>query len=226
MKTCPITNTSCNVREKYKVDIINKIVNNIFLMKYLQIKALENSLFFSHKDVAQLFEIKESSARVLCTRYVDKGIFIRLKKDFYVLKDRWQRNSREDFYRLTNFLQVPSYISLMTALSFYEVTTQVQKDFYESVCVKRTEKLDIERCNFNFYKIKRELYFDFIKYEDFFIATKEKAFLDALYLYSFGKYKFDLDSIDIGKLDMKRIKNILEKFPEKTKKMAEKICRI
>lgn len=195
-------------------------------MKYLQVKSLENRLFFGHKDVAQILEIKDSSARVFCSRYSDKGIFIRLKKDFYILKDRWQRNSREDFYRLSNFLQVPSYISLMTALSFYEVTTQVQRSFYESVCTKRTERLEIEGVRFNFYKIKKELYFDFIKYEDFFIATKEKAFLDAVYLYSFGKYEFDLDSIDIEKLDMKRIKNILEKFPEKTKKMAEKICRI
>lgn len=195
-------------------------------MKYLQVKSLENRLFFGHKDVAQILEIKDSSARVFCSRYSDKGIFIRLKKDFYILKDRWQRNSREDFYRLSNFLQVPSYISLMTALSFYEVTTQVQRSFYESVCTKRTERLEIEGVRFNFYKIKKELYFDFIKYEDFFIATEEKAFLDAVYLYSFGKYEFDLDSIDIEKLDMKRIKNILEKFPEKTKKMAEKICRI
>lgn len=195
-------------------------------MKYLQVKSLENRLFFGHKDVAQILEIKDSSARVFCSRYSDKGIFIRLKKDFYILKDRWQRNSREDFYRLSNFLQVPSYISLMTALSFYEVTTQVQRSFYESVCTKRTERLEIEGVRFNFYKIKKELYFDFIKYEDFFIATKEKAFLDAVYFYSFGKYEFDLDSIDIEKLDMKRIKNILEKFPEKTKKMAEKICRI
>lgn len=195
-------------------------------MKYLQIKALENRLFFSYKDVAQILEIKDSSARVFCSRYTDKGILIRLKKDFYILKDRWQRLNTEDFYRLSNILQVPSYISLMTALSFYEVTTQVQRGFYESACTKRTEKFDIEGVRFNFYKIKRELYFDFIKNKDFFIATKEKAFLDAVYLYSFGKYELDLDSIDFRKLDMKRIRNLLKKFPEKTKKVVERICRI
>ncbi|WP_281753135.1 type IV toxin-antitoxin system AbiEi family antitoxin domain-containing protein [Thermodesulfovibrio yellowstonii] len=194
-------------------------------MKYLQIKALENRLFFSHKDVAQIIEIKDSSAKVFCSRYTDKGLFIRLKKDFYILKDRWQRLTKEDFYRLSNILQVPSYISLMTALSFYGVTTQVQRGFYEAVCTKRTERLEIEGVRFNFYKIKQELYFDFVKIEDFFIATKEKAFLDAVYLFSFGKYELDLDSIDFRKLDMKRIRTLLEKFPEKTKKTAKKICR-
>ncbi|GLI52312.1 hypothetical protein TISLANDTSLP1_00050 [Thermodesulfovibrio yellowstonii] len=175
--------------------------------------------------MAQIIEIKDSSAKVFCSRYTDKGLFIRLKKDFYILKDRWQRLTKEDFYRLSNILQVPSYISLMTALSFYGVTTQVQRGFYEAVCTKRTERLEIEGVRFNFYKIKQELYFDFVKIEDFFIATKEKAFLDAVYLFSFGKYELDLDSIDFRKLDMKRIRTLLEKFPEKTKKTAKKICR-
>ncbi|MCS7163622.1 MAG: hypothetical protein NZ845_01300 [Thermodesulfovibrio sp.] len=195
-------------------------------MKYLKIKDLEDKLYFNYNDVAQLLEIKEKSAKVFCSRYVKKGIFIRLKKDFYILKDRWQRNSIQDFYKISNMLQVPSYISLMTALSFYEVTTQVQRDYFESVCIKRTERIEIEGVKFNFYKLKKEIYFDFIKERDFFIASKEKAFIDAIYLYSFGKYAFDIDSIDIGKLDIKRIKSLIKKFPEKTKRLFERICKI
>ncbi|MCX7770712.1 MAG: hypothetical protein N2202_06480 [Proteobacteria bacterium] len=195
-------------------------------MKYLKIKDLEDRLYFSHNDVAQLLGIKEQSAKVFCSRYVEKGIFIRLKKDFYILKDRWQRNSLEDFYKISNILQVPSYISLMTALYFYEATTQVQRDYFESVCIKRTERLEIERVKFNFYKLKKELYFDFIKERDFFIASKEKAFIDAIYLYSFGKYAFDIDSIDMGKLNIKRIKSLIKKFPEKTQRLLQTICKI
>ncbi|MCX7991876.1 MAG: hypothetical protein N2999_07585 [Proteobacteria bacterium] len=195
-------------------------------MKYLKIKDLEDRLYFSHNDVAQLLEIKEPSAKVFCSRYVEKGIFIRLKKDFYILKDRWQRSSIQDFYKISNILQVPSYISLMTALSYYEATTQVQRNYCESVCIKRTERLEIEGVRFNFYKLKKELYFDFIKERDFFIASKEKAFIDAIYLYSFGKYAFDIDSIDIRKLDIKRIKSLIKKFPEKTRRLLQTICKI
>lgn len=195
-------------------------------MRYLELRALTDRLYFTSRDVADLLGIKHTSAVVLCARYVEKGIFIRIKKDLYILKERWQKNSLRDFYRISNILQVPSYISLMTALSFYEITTQVQRGFFESVCIKRTARLEIEGINFNFYKIKRELYFDFIKKEDFFIATGEKAFLDAVYLYSFGKYTFDTDSIDLSKLDMKKLKKLLKIFPEKTIKVIEKICRI
>ena len=115
----------------------------------------------------------------------------------------------------------------MPALSYYEITTQVQRGVIESVCVKRTLKKTIENIEFNyFYKINRNLYFDFLKKDDFFIASKEKAFVDAVYLYSFGKYSFDFDSIDISKLDMKRIKKIIKNFPERTKQTLKKICKI
>ncbi len=195
-------------------------------MGYLELIALRNRLYFNSQDVADVLGIKPSSALVLCARYVKKGLFIRLKKDLYSLKERWYENSTRDFYRISNILQVPSYISLMTALSFYEVTTQVQRGFFESICLKRTRRFEIEGIIFNFYKLKRELYFDFTKYDDFFIATKEKAFLDAMYLYSFGKYTLDVDSIDLAKFDIQRMKKLLKNFPKKTKMTVERICRI
>lgn len=177
--------------------------------------------------MSYLLGIKSSSAIVLCCRYVKNGLLIRLKKDLYVLKERWRENSINDFYKISNILQVPSYISLMTALSFYELTTQVQRGFFESVCIKRTWRFDIEGVTFNFYKLKKKSFiFDFTKQEDFFIATKEKAFMDAVYLYSFGKYAFDIDSIDLSKLDFKRIKKFLKVYPERTQLMVKRICRI
>ncbi len=195
-------------------------------MKYPRLRELRGVDFFTTQDVASLLDIEPASARVLCTRYTERGLFIRLKNNLYVLKERWEQNSLQDFFRLSNILQVPSYISLMTALSFYEVTTQVQRDIFESVCVKRSERFEIEGITFNFYKLKRELYFDFLKKDNFFIATKEKAFLDACYLYSFGKYAFDIDAIDLKKLDMARLKKLLKGFPERTKKMVRTLCRI
>jgi predicted transcriptional regulator of viral defense system len=195
-------------------------------MKYLELRALESRLFFTSQDVANLLGIKPSSAIVLCSRYVKKGLFIRLKKDFYVMKERWQRNFTSEYFQIANILQVPSYISLMTAFSFYEVTTQVQREFFESVCIKRTAKYEVDGVLFNFYKLKRELYFDFIKQGDFFIATKEKALLDAIYLYSFGKYSFDVSSINMTKIDLKKIKKLLIKYPKRTKRAFERICKI
>lgn len=187
---------------------------------------MANRPYFTPEDVAAVLGIKLASALVLCSRYVEKGLFIRPKKNLYILRERWQQNTVQDLFRISNLLQVPSYVSLMTALSYYEVTTQVQRNVIEAVCLKRTARYEIENASFSFYKIKKDLYSDFVKVEEFFIATREKAFLDVLYLYSFGKYSFDSDSIDLKKIDCKRLKKMLVNFPDRTREAAKRICRI
>lgn len=189
-------------------------------------KELGAKLYFTSGDTADVLGITPESGRVLCSRYVRNGLFLRLKRDFYILKQNWGKLTREELMNVSNFLQVPSYVSFTTALSFYGVTTQVQRDFYESACLRRTGRLDIEGIIFNFYKVDNLYYFDFIKRNDMFIATKEKAFIDSVYLVSLGKYLLDIDALDLGKLDKKRIIKITNSFPEKTGRLVRKICRI
>lgn len=195
-------------------------------MRYFNLEKLKNKLFFTVEDVAESFNIKVASARVLCYRYVKKGIFIRLKKDSYILVHKWENLGWEDFFALSNYLQIPSYISFMTALSFYEVSTQIQRNFFESASLKRSLSFNVKGVTFNFYKLKKDYYFDFLKKENFFIAIKEKAFVDSVYLYSLGRYRLDFSSLDLDKLDKKRLKNILKKFPQRTKNIVKKICKI
>ena len=195
-------------------------------MDYSQLKRLSNKPFFSIDDLAEVFAIKPGSARVLAARHVKKGLFVRLKNNFYVLDQAWERFAREDFFNIANFLQVPSYISLMSALAWHEVTTQVQRDYFESICLKRSARFDERGVVFHYYKFPRKYYSGFQKESGVFIATKEKAIADAMYLYSFGKYKLDLDSIDFRKFDKAKLTSILKAFPAKTKNMAEKLCKI
>ncbi len=195
-------------------------------MRYPELRRLKDRLYFTIEDVQDVLGIKPESARVLCTRYTKNGIFTRLKRNFYVLSESWDNFSQEDYLKISNILQVPSYISFMTALSFYEITTQVQRDYFESASVKRSIKFKIKNITFNFYKLKKQYYFDFIKKGDLFIATREKAFLDAVYLYSFGKYKFDLSSLDLEKLDTGKINKILKVYPQKTRDITKRLCGI
>jgi len=190
-------------------------------MNYTKIKLL-NKLYFSYRDISRVFGISAASGRVAATRLVKSGELTRVKRDFYILSQRWDSFSLEERFILANLLQVPSYISLMTALSYYEITTQVQRDFIESVGYYRTKLVEVKGSSFNFSKINRKLYFGFTKIKGFFIATPEKAFLDAIYLKSLRKYNFDLTSIDSDKLDLKRIKLISAKYPLLTRKLLLK----
>jgi len=110
----------------------------------------------------------------------------------------------------------------MTALDYYEITSQVQRDLFESVAVKRTKEINLKGSVFRYVKITGALYFGFKKEKGFFIATPEKALLDAFYLMSYGRYALDISALDTMKLDKTEIKQLSREFPLKTQNMLRK----
>lgn len=179
-------------------------------------------LYFGYEDIARTLEISPASARVSASRYVRLGVLLRLKRNTYLLRERWQTASREERFALANLGQTPSYISLLTALDYYEITTQVQRSLVESVAERRTREISLPGSVFRYTKISRELHFGFIRQQEFFIATPEKAFLDALYLMSFGRYALDLAAIDSGKFDRKELLRMSRNYPPQTRKLLQK----
>lgn len=190
-------------------------------MKLIELKNIKK-FCFGYEDISRALGINAASAKVTASRYAKQGILLRMKKNMYVFKDAWNAAGREEKFRLANMGQVPSYISLMTALDYYEITTQVQRDFFESVAIKRSKEINLDGSVFRYVKLAADLYQEFKKERDFFIATPEKALLDAFYLMSYGRYSFDLSSLDAAKLDRREIERLSQKFPLKTKNMLKK----
>ena len=178
--------------------------------------------YFSYEDIARILGISEASARVTASRYVRQGLLLRMKRNMYVLPEVWNVADREEKFIIANLGQTPSYISLMTALDYYEITTQIQRDFFESMAIKRTKEIALNSSVFQYTKIAPNLYFGFKKEKGFFIATPEKALLDAFYLMSFGRYSLDLSSLDAEKFDKAEVKYLSEKFPVRTRNMLKK----
>lgn len=195
-------------------------------MRYDKLKNLRKKLYFTAEDVADALGIRRSSSLVVCSRYTKRGIFIRVKRNVYVLEEAWRNYSTADFLKLSNFLQVPSYVSLTTALSFYEITTQVQQNYFESISLKRSAQYNVKGAHFKYYKMKKQYYFGYIKDKNTFIAIREKAFLDLVYLHSFGKYRADFNAMDFGKLDLNKIRKLYKLYPSKTRAMVETLCKI
>ncbi len=191
-----------------------------------KLQALSKKAGFTLDDLAQNFGLRRASARVFCSRYVKLGLLVRLRNNLYTTAWKWDNLTRNDYFVIANIVQVPSYISLMTALAYYDVSTQAQQDYQESICLKRSIVYNVRQAVFSYVKMQRPYYSGFVKTEGFFIATKEKAFLDAAYLYSFGKYRFDIDSLDLNKLDFNKLKNMVKNYPQKTKDVVKRLCGI
>jgi hypothetical protein len=178
--------------------------------------------FFSPEDVAVALGIKIESAGVLCSRYVKKGLLTRLKRGMYARTENLANLGQVELFQIANLLQVPSYVSLMTALSYYGMSTQVQRDFFESISIKRTKTFDRGGLSFRYLKIHPRLYGGFRKDRGAFIALPEKAILDSFYLNSMGRYPLDVSSLDLAKLDEQLLAELSSIYPSKTMKHFER----
>jgi len=193
----------------------------VFLMKLKELNKIKK-LYFGYEEIAKVFGISGSSAKVTASRYVGQGLLLRIKKNVYVRREAWNAAGIEEKFLFANLGQVPSYISLITALEYYDATTQVLRDFFESVAIKRTKEINLNGSVFRYTKVNSSLYFGFKKEKNFFIATPEKALLDACYLMSYGRYSLDISALDATKLDGDEIKRLSTEFPLKTRNMLKK----
>ncbi len=193
----------------------------MYLMKAFDLSKIRKP-FFGYEEIARVRGISTASAKVTAGRYVREGILLRLKRNLYVLRQTWDVAIMADKFRLANLGQSPSYISLATALDYYQVTSQMQRAFFESVAVKRTREIQVDGSVFRYVKIDQALYFGFRKENGFFIATPEKALIDAFYLMSLGRYSLDLSAVDGDKLDQENLRDLSARFPKKTRNLLEK----
>lgn len=187
-------------------------------MKVPRLRAI-SKLFLSLDDVARVLRISRDSAKVFCSRHVKSGELLRLKRGWYILRERWEHLTPQERFQVGNLLQVPSYISLMTVLSHDEVTTQVQQGFVESVAIYRTKEVRIGQVLFRYAKVAPPLYFGFVKQDGYFIATPEKAFVDCLYLASLHRYHIDWASVALQRLRRQEIQQMLKRYPVTTRKL-------
>jgi predicted transcriptional regulator of viral defense system len=177
----------------------------------MNLEKLQNieKLWFNTVDIAKELNITQKSAQVTASRYVNSGKLFRLKRDMFILPHRLRLVSEDDFFTIANILQTPSYISLTSALSYFNLTTQQTRNYFESICIRRTKMFMVHDIEFHYTKVKKEFYFGFERNDNHFIASPEKALADSIYLSAIGKYNVDFDAIDLDKFDKRNIAAIL-----------------
>lgn len=184
-----------------------------------------NKLYFSNADIARILGISYPSARVSASRYVKKNVLVRLKRDMYMLTSRISTLTDQERFRLANMIQIPSYISLTTALSHYGVSTQQQQNFIESVALRRTKYVIVKNLRFSYSLIKKECYQGFELNNEFFMAIPEKALADAVYLTSLGRYNCDFHAIDFHRIDIKKLEIFLKDTNRTANLFWSRLCK-
>ncbi|MCO6474779.1 MAG: hypothetical protein J5I57_13675 [Melioribacteraceae bacterium] len=193
----------------------------------MNLEKLQNldKLYFTADDIAKELKIGKKSAQVTASRFVSRGNIIRLKRDIFILPQRFNTAEEEELFTIGNILQTPSYISLTSALSYYNLSTQQVRNYVESIGLKRTITFPVNNVQFNFSKVKKEFYIGFEKNENFFIATPAKALADCIYLTSIGLYNADFDAMDLSKFDKNEINELLIKTNKAAKNLWQKLIK-
>lgn len=159
-------------------------------MKYREIliEQLKKLPYFDKKTIYQISEqynLKAGTVDAYISRSLARKELIQLKKGVYITADYFNKNKGDISYAfyLANALRQPSYVSLWTALQYYNLATEAIHSVI-SVTPKVTRNYQNKAGSFAYHSIKKNLFsgFSLVKGNfDFFIATPSKALFDLVY---------------------------------------------
>jgi len=163
-----------------------------------------NISIFTVDDFSKIFNVGKEKAGLFLTRHSKKldSSFKRAKRGIYIFSVNPPIK-----YEIANVIYKPSYISFESALSYYNIIPETVYSI-TSATTKRSENFEIEELDYQYYKLKKKLFFGYrpIIMQDKIIqfAEKEKALLDYIYLMTLKKKsinnRINLEKIDKDKL--------------------------
>jgi len=143
------------------------------------IKTVQNlqKTIFAVEDVSRLINQPINYTRVYLHRLKSQGYITAIEKNKYTLS--------QDPLEVGSNLVFPAYISFLSAYYFYGLTTQIPV-IVQVVALKSRKPLSFQDMKIKFIKFQKEKIFGYSKQKFrekyLFIATKEKAIVDSLYL--------------------------------------------
>lgn len=148
---------------------------------------------------SRLFDFLEEDPGLLrrqVTDWLKKEWLLEVKRGVYVVKDP-SRRCPASLYFLATHLVTPAYISLETALSYYQLIPE-RVDALTCITSKKTQRLHTPLGYFIYRHIKQSAYNFFVPVLDefnrqFYIATAEKALIDYLYFHTSNIRMLDKD---------------------------------
>lgn len=179
--------------------------------EYLDILLRSRKDIFSTKDVALLWGAENSNAA--CVRlnyYVRAGKLIRVRRGLYV------KDKNYNPFELATRIYTPSYVSFETVLTRSGINFQYYKNIFVASYVNREIKIGEQA--FTFIAMKNYVLTNTlgIEHKDgYAIATKERAFLDRLYV----SKDYHFDNLDV--LSWEKVYQILPIY--NNKKMKKKV---
>lgn len=150
-------------------------------MKLLELQQKLSPLkCFTPREVKLYTGLSDTSASMLLSRYVKKGILEKLRNGYYIFK----AGAKPSLWLIANKVYAPSYISFETALSFYGM---IPETVYSTISAtpKTTRTFWALSRELVYHKIKQDYYTGYkatkVGEDIIMMAEPEKALTDYLY---------------------------------------------
>ena len=150
-------------------------------------------------------------------RWQEKEYILKLRNRWYVFNDAESHENIE--WLAANLIYKPSYISLHTALSWYNLIPEMVGST-TSVTTQKTNKFSTPLGNFDYHRIKPELFgFGYSlhdmdafknannKNRKIMVASPQKAILDFFYINSFYSSEKDMEYLRLNDTELAEIIN-------------------
>ena len=169
---------------------------------------------FSIGDVEKQFP---SMNPMNLVRWQSKGYILKLRNRWYAFNDAESHENLE--WLAANLIYAPSYVSLHTALSWYNLIPEMIAST-TSVTTRKTNQFSTPLGNYDYHRIKPELFgfgyslHDMDAYKNannksrkIMVATPQKAILDFFYIYSFYNSVKDMEDLRLNDTGLTEIIN-------------------
>jgi len=174
-----------------------------------------NKSYFIVADLEKVVGLKRNSLYVTLNRLVKSGVLVRLAKNIYSIF-----TEVVDTAKVANELYFPSYLSFEQALSHYGILSQIP--YTQTFATTRpTKKMVIAGVAVEYSHLKKELFFGYELKNGKYIAEKEKALLDELYMVSMGKRSLDIAELDLREINRGKLEEYAKRFPRRIKSLLE-----
>lgn len=192
-----------------------KITTTAFIK---DLQALDKG-YFTVADLEKITGQKRESLKVFLHRLTVKGILTRIKRGVYQLAF-----SEINVPKIANQLYYPSYLSFESALSSYGILSQIPYT-QTFATIKRSKKLTLWQMEVEYRQIHKKLFWGFTLEYGMYIAEKEKALLDELYMMSRGKGSIDIEGLDLRDIDKSKLKEYAKKFPARINPLLDVVWK-
>lgn len=140
------------------------------------VKSMENPVF-TINDASRILMKKENYVKQYIHRLKNKGEIKEIERGKYALSD--------NPFSIASNIIFPSYISFLSGLAYYGITTQIPKTI-TVVSLKQKKEIKFNEYKIRFVKISKKRFFGYLKEryheKSVFVAEPEKLLLDCIFL--------------------------------------------